>query len=172
MFDCQNFSTFAILIILIIREDIHTKNFSILALPELPKPHPPIRATLPTLSGRQKRRFARMVEKNTDDDNNCCHDNFDQNFGNLVAGLECRLAQRVESHLLSNLYQPPNFTMTPSVGQQTIGEKVLELTKLLCQQESNFTLRFPVLSGFQAQADYRGYTSETTEEKPTSKRKR
>ena len=56
-------------------------------------------------------------------------------------GLECRLAQRVESHLLSNLYQPPNFTMTPSVGQQTIGEKVLELTKLLCQQESNFTLR-------------------------------
>ena len=46
-------------------------------------PHPPIRATLPTLSGRQKRRFARMAEKNTDDDNNCCHDNFDQNFGNF-----------------------------------------------------------------------------------------
>ena len=46
-------------------------------------PHPPIRATLPTLSGRQKRRFARMAEKNTDDDNNCCHDNFDKNFGNF-----------------------------------------------------------------------------------------
>ena len=46
-------------------------------------PHPPIRATLPTFSGRQKRRFARMAEKNTDDDNNCCHDNFDQNFGNF-----------------------------------------------------------------------------------------
>ena len=24
-----------------------------------------------------------MTEKNTDDDNNCCHDNFDQNFGNF-----------------------------------------------------------------------------------------
>ena len=24
-----------------------------------------------------------MVEKNTDDDNNCCHDNFDHNFGNF-----------------------------------------------------------------------------------------
>ena len=24
----------------------------------------------------QTRRFARMAEKNTDDDNNCCHDNF------------------------------------------------------------------------------------------------
>ena len=31
--------------------------------------------------------------------------------------------------------------MTPSEEQQTIGEKVLELTKLLCRQESNFTLR-------------------------------
>ena len=46
-------------------------------------PHPPIWATLPTFSGRQKRRFAGMAEKNTDDDNNCCHDNFDQNFGNF-----------------------------------------------------------------------------------------
>ena len=36
-----------------------------------------------SLSGRQKRRFAHMTEKNTDDDNNCCHDNFDQNFGNF-----------------------------------------------------------------------------------------
>ena len=36
------------------------KNFSIRALPELP---PPIRATLPTFSGRQKQRFARMAEK-------------------------------------------------------------------------------------------------------------
>ena len=24
-----------------------------------------------------------MMEKNTDDDSNCCHDNFDQNFGNF-----------------------------------------------------------------------------------------
>ena len=40
------------------------KNFSIRALPELLKPpHPPIRATLPTFSGRQKRRFARKAEK-------------------------------------------------------------------------------------------------------------
>ena len=37
----------------------NNKNFSIRALPELPKPpHPPMRATLPTLSGRQKRRCA------------------------------------------------------------------------------------------------------------------
>ena len=27
-----------------------------------------------------------MAEKNTDDDNNCCHDNFDQNFGNFDEG--------------------------------------------------------------------------------------
>ena len=25
-----------------------------------------------------------MTEKNNDDDNNCCHDNFDQNFGDLM----------------------------------------------------------------------------------------
>ena len=31
-------------------------------MPELP-PHPPIRAILPTFSGRQKRHFARMAEK-------------------------------------------------------------------------------------------------------------
>ena len=24
-----------------------------------------------------------MAEKNTDDDNDCCHDNFDQDFGNF-----------------------------------------------------------------------------------------
>ena len=61
-----------------IREDIQTKkNFSIRALPELSKPPPPNS----TFCGRQKRRFARMAEKNTD--NNCCHDNFDQNFGNF-----------------------------------------------------------------------------------------
>ena len=39
------------------------KNLSIRALPELPKPHPPIRATLPTFTGQQKRRFAHMAEK-------------------------------------------------------------------------------------------------------------
>ena len=67
-----------------VREDIKTKNtFQFGHCPNYPTPHPPIRATLPTLSGRQKRRFARMAEKNTDDDNNCCHDNFDQNFGNF-----------------------------------------------------------------------------------------
>ena len=69
-----------------LREDINTKklfNSGIARITQTPPPHPPIRATLPTLSGRQKRRFARMAEKNTDDDNNCCHDNFDQNFGNF-----------------------------------------------------------------------------------------
>ena len=58
-------------------------NSGIARITQTPPHHPPIRATLPTLSGRQKRRFARMAEKNTDDDNNCCHDNFDQNFGNF-----------------------------------------------------------------------------------------
>ena len=69
-----------------VREDIKIKNtlqFGHCPNYPNPPPHPPIRATLPTLSGRQKRRFARMAEKNTDDDNNCCHDNFDQNFGNF-----------------------------------------------------------------------------------------
>ena len=64
-----------------LRKDIGTKKLR--ALPKLPPTHPPIRATLPTFSGRQKRRFACMAGKNTDDDNNCCHDNFDQNFGNF-----------------------------------------------------------------------------------------
>ena len=54
------------------------------ALPELAKPSTPQFGHLgPFFSGRQKRRFARMMEKNTDDDNNRCHDNFDQNFGNF-----------------------------------------------------------------------------------------
>ena len=44
-----------------LREDIQTKKTSIRTLLELP--HPPIRATLQTFSGRQKRRFARMAEK-------------------------------------------------------------------------------------------------------------
>ena len=69
-----------------LREDIKTKkrlNSGIARIIQKKKTHPPIRATLPTFSGRQKRRFARMAEKNTDDDNNCCHDNFDQNFGNF-----------------------------------------------------------------------------------------
>ena len=70
----------------IIREDIKTKNtlqFGHCPNYLNPPPHSPIRATLPTLSGRQKRRFARMAEKNTDDDDNCGHDNFYQNFGNF-----------------------------------------------------------------------------------------
>ena len=44
---------------------------------------PPTPQLYRLFSGRQKRRFARMAEKNTDDDNDCCHDNFDQNFGNF-----------------------------------------------------------------------------------------
>ena len=52
------------------------------ALPELAKP-PLNSGTLVLFSGRQNRRFGRMMEKNTDDDNNRCHDNFDQNFCNF-----------------------------------------------------------------------------------------
>ena len=49
-----------------LREDIKTKNtlqFGHCPNYPNPPPHPPIRATLPTLSGRQKRRFARMAGK-------------------------------------------------------------------------------------------------------------
>ena len=49
----------------------------------LPELDPLIQAPWSFFSGRQKRRFAHMTEKNTDDDNNCCHDNFYQNFGNF-----------------------------------------------------------------------------------------
>ena len=52
------------------------------ALPELakPPPSPPNSGTLVLFSGRQKRRFALMMEKNTDDDNYRCHDNFYEKF--------------------------------------------------------------------------------------------
>ena len=47
-----------------VRKDIQTKkSFQFGHCPNYPNPHPPIRATLPTFSGRQKRRFARMAEK-------------------------------------------------------------------------------------------------------------
>ena len=38
---------------------------------------------LSSFSGHQKRRFVRITEKITDDDNDRCHDNFDGNFGNF-----------------------------------------------------------------------------------------
>ena len=65
------------------REDIQTiKTFQFGHSPNYRTPPTPQFGQLYRLfSGRQKRRFARMAEKNTDDDNNCCHDNFDQNFG-------------------------------------------------------------------------------------------
>ena len=48
-----------------LREDIKTKKtFQFGHCPNYPNPpRPPIRATLPTFSGRQKQRFARMAEK-------------------------------------------------------------------------------------------------------------
>ena len=49
-----------------LREDIKTKklfNSGIARITQKKKNPPPIRATLPTFSGRQKRRFARMAEK-------------------------------------------------------------------------------------------------------------
>ena len=49
-----------------VREDIKTKIFQFRHCPNYPKknpPHPPIRATLPTFSGRQKRRFTLMAKK-------------------------------------------------------------------------------------------------------------
>ena len=56
------------------------KNFSIWALPELPKPPTPQFGQLYRLFPADKNVYGR---KNTDDDNNCCHDIFDQNFGNF-----------------------------------------------------------------------------------------
>ena len=57
------------------------------ALPELPKPppHPPPNSgTLVLFFQPTKTTFcAYDGKKNTDDDNNRCHDNFDQNFGNF-----------------------------------------------------------------------------------------
>ena len=56
------------------------------ALPELPKPpHPPtpIPGTLVLFFQPTKTTFCAYDGKNTDDDNNRCHDNFDQNFGNF-----------------------------------------------------------------------------------------
>ena len=80
LFDICRFLSF------VVREGVNEKKtFSFGHCPNYlnPPPHPPIRAPWSFFSGRQKRRFARMMEKNTDDDNNRCHDNFDQNFGNF-----------------------------------------------------------------------------------------
>ena len=43
----------------------------------------PIRATLSSFFDRQKRHFTLMTEKITDYNNDRCHDNFDQYFGNF-----------------------------------------------------------------------------------------
>ena len=57
------------------------------ALPELakppPSPYPPIRAPWSLFFRPTKTTFCAYDGKNTDDDNNRCHDNFDQNFGNF-----------------------------------------------------------------------------------------
>ena len=53
------------------------------ALPELanpPPPLPPIRATWSFFFQTSKRRFARMTEKSTGDDNDGCNDNYDGHF--------------------------------------------------------------------------------------------
>ena len=58
------------------------KNFSIRALPELPKPPPPPNSgNFTDFFPADKNDILRVWRKN--DDNNCCHDNFDQNFGNF-----------------------------------------------------------------------------------------
>ena len=61
-------------------------------LPELA--YPPIRVTSSSFSGRQKRHFARMTEKIRNDDNDCCHDNFDQN---------CDFDDNYDKKILKNL---------------------------------------------------------------------
>ena len=61
------------------------KHTSIRALPELPKPPtpPPNSGNFTDFFRPTKTTFCAYGRKNTDDDNNCCHDNFDQNFGNF-----------------------------------------------------------------------------------------
>ena len=48
-----------------------------------PPPLPSIRATWSSLFGRQKRRFARMTEKNTDGDDDGWNDNNDGDDDNI-----------------------------------------------------------------------------------------
>ena len=67
------------------RHQYEKKTFQFGHCPNYPTPPapPPIWATLPTFSGRKKTTFCAYGGKNIDDDNNCCHANFDPNFGNF-----------------------------------------------------------------------------------------
>ena len=68
-----------------LREDLNRKeNVFFRALPESPNPPPdPNLGNLVLFFGRQKRRFARMIEFFFDDDNDGFNDNYDDNFGNF-----------------------------------------------------------------------------------------
>ena len=49
----------------------------------MPTHNPPIRATWSSFSRHEKRHFAHVTKEIMDDDNDRCHDNFDQNFCNF-----------------------------------------------------------------------------------------
>ena len=60
------------------------KNFLIRALPELPpRPPPPNSGNFIDFFRPTKTTFCAYDGKKTDDDDNCCRDNFDQNFDNF-----------------------------------------------------------------------------------------
>ena len=63
-----------------IRENINRKkNFYFQALPESPN----LGSLVLSFFGRQKRRFAGMTVKNSDDDKDSCNDNYYDNDGNF-----------------------------------------------------------------------------------------
>ena len=57
------------------------KTFQFGHCPNYPKPPPPNSGNFTGLFRPTKTTFCAYGGKNTDDDNDCCHDNFDQNFG-------------------------------------------------------------------------------------------
>ena len=65
-----------------LREDIDEKKVSFEHCPNQP-PRPPNAGNSVPFFGRQKRRFARMIDFFLDDDNEGCNDNYDDNYGNF-----------------------------------------------------------------------------------------
>ena len=64
-----------------VKEHLLRKTVFFRALPKLPLPLPPIRATCTIFFGRQKQCLARITEPSNDDYVNDVSDNFDHNFG-------------------------------------------------------------------------------------------
>ena len=59
------------------------KSRSLSGIDRFSNPPPPNSGNFTDFFRPTKTTFCAYGGKNTDDDNNCCHDNFDQNFGNF-----------------------------------------------------------------------------------------